>query len=142
MAKFLKVFVSLVFALLAAMFGVFAVAVVKAIVPIFRLTEGTQFQIYVQDPFLYIFGPLYLGYLAFRATMKKEMDRIELNSLALGVVTALMAAIITAWVIPFRSFLGPIRWLLILAQFPVIPFGVGYATYRVGIRKRSNTVAR
>ena len=41
MPKILKVFIALIFALLAAMVGVVAVAIAKAIVPIFRLTSGT-----------------------------------------------------------------------------------------------------
>jgi H+/Cl- antiporter ClcA len=70
MLKMLKVFVSLIFALMAAMAGVFAVAMIKAIVPIFAFTEGTKFQVYVQDPILYTLGPLYFGYLAFRGVWK------------------------------------------------------------------------
>jgi hypothetical protein len=50
MPKVLKVFVALTFALLAAMGGVVAVAIAKAVVPIFRLTSGTKFEVYVQDP--------------------------------------------------------------------------------------------
>ena len=66
MLKIVKVFVSLIFAFMAAMVGVFAIAIMKAIVPIFSFTEGTKFQVYVQDPILYTFGPLYFGYMAFR----------------------------------------------------------------------------
>jgi hypothetical protein len=71
MLKILKVFVSLILALIAAMIGVFAVALMKAIVPIFSFTEGTKFQVYVQDPILYTLGPLYCGYMAFRGVMSK-----------------------------------------------------------------------
>ena len=70
MLKILKVFVSLIFALMAAMVGVFVVAMMKAIVPIFSFTEGTKFQVYVQDPILYTLGPLYCGYMAFRGVWK------------------------------------------------------------------------
>jgi hypothetical protein len=66
MLKILKVFISLTFALLAAAVGIFAVAIVKAIVPVFRLTSGTKFEVYIQDPILYTLGPLYCGYMAFR----------------------------------------------------------------------------
>jgi len=55
---------------MAAIVGIFAVAIVKAIVPIFRLTAGTKFEVYVQDPVLYIVGPLYCGYMAFRGMRK------------------------------------------------------------------------
>jgi hypothetical protein len=70
MLKILKVVISLTFALMAAMVGIFAVAVVKAIVPVFRLTAGTGFEVYVQDPVLYTLGPLYCGYMAFRGARK------------------------------------------------------------------------
>jgi len=70
MLKMVKVFVSLIFALMAAVVGVFAIAIMKAIVPIFSFTEGTKFQVYVQDPILYTFGPLYFGYMAFRWVWK------------------------------------------------------------------------
>jgi hypothetical protein len=70
MFKILKVFVSLIIALMATMVGVFAMALMKAIVPIFSLTEGTKFQVYVQDPILYTIGPLYCGYMAFRGAWK------------------------------------------------------------------------
>ena len=71
MLNILRIFVSLIFALMAAMVGVFAVTIMKAIVPIFSFTEGTKFQVYVQDPILYIIGPLYCGYMAFRGVMKQ-----------------------------------------------------------------------
>jgi hypothetical protein len=70
MLKIFKVFISLTFALIAAMAGIFAVASVKAIVPVFRLTSGTKFEVYVQDPILYTLGPLYCGYMAFRGVRK------------------------------------------------------------------------
>jgi hypothetical protein len=72
MLKILKVFISLIFALMAAMGGVLAVAIIKAIVPIFLLTSGTKFEVYVQDPILYTLGPLYCGYMAFRGVMSKS----------------------------------------------------------------------
>jgi hypothetical protein len=135
MPKVIKVFISLVFGALVAMLGVPMVAMVKAVLPIFRLTEGTSFQIYLQDPILYIFGPLSLGYVAFRAAMRKNMTSVVLNSTALGVVAGLAAAVITAWAIPFREFEGPVRWLLILAQFPIIPLVLGYTVFRVAARR-------
>ena len=70
MPKILKVFISLIFALMAAMAGIFLVAIMKAIVPIFLLTSGTKFEVYVQDPILYTLFPLYGGYMAFRAVLK------------------------------------------------------------------------
>ena len=70
MFKILKVFVSLITALMAAMVGIFAVALMKAIVPIFSFTEGTKFQVYVQDPIIYTIGPIYCGYMAFRGVWK------------------------------------------------------------------------
>jgi ribose/xylose/arabinose/galactoside ABC-type transport system permease subunit len=70
MLKTLKVIISLISALLAAVAGVFVVAIVKAIVPIFRLTSGTRFEVYVQDPILYTLGPLWCGYMAFRGIMR------------------------------------------------------------------------
>ena len=70
MLKILRVFVSLTFALMAAAVGIFAVATVKAIVPVFRLTSGTKFEVYIQDPILYTLGPLYCGYMAFRWVWK------------------------------------------------------------------------
>jgi hypothetical protein len=41
---------------MAAIVGIFIVAIVKAIVPVFRLTSGTNFEVYVQDPILYTVG--------------------------------------------------------------------------------------
>jgi hypothetical protein len=70
MLKIVRAFVSSAFALMAAMVGVFAVAMMKVIVPIFSFTEGTKFQVYVQDPILYTLGPLYFGYMAFRGAWK------------------------------------------------------------------------
>jgi len=70
MLKILKIIISLTLALMAAMVGVFAVAMMKAIVPIFSFTEGTKFQVYIQDPILYTLGPLYCGYIAFRGARK------------------------------------------------------------------------
>jgi len=70
MLKILKIIISLTLALMAAMVGVFAVAMMKAIVPIFSFTEGTKFQVYVQDPVLYTLGPIYCGYMAFRGVWK------------------------------------------------------------------------
>lgn len=70
MLKILKVLVSLTLAVVAAMAGVFAVAMMKALVPLFSFTEGTKFQAYVQDPILYTAGPLYFGYMAFRGVRK------------------------------------------------------------------------
>ena len=70
MLKILRVLISLILALMAATVGVFAMAIMKAIVPIFSFTEGTKFQVYVQDPLLYTLGPLYLGYMAFRGAWK------------------------------------------------------------------------
>jgi hypothetical protein len=73
--KILKILISLLFALLAAAVGVFVVAIVKAIVPIFRLTAGTKFEVYVQDPILYTLGPLSCGYMAFRRVMSISIWR-------------------------------------------------------------------
>jgi len=135
MLKTLKVFISLTFALMAAMLGVFAVAMVKAIVPIFRLTSDTKFEVYVQDPILYTLGPLYCGYVAFRGVMSKNMNERVLKSTAAGVVAGIVTTIVGAFAIPFRNFEGPLRWLLILAQFPIIPFFVGYMVYRITVKE-------
>jgi hypothetical protein len=75
MSKIVKVVVSLVFALLAAMAGVVAVAMLKAITPIFQLTSGTWFEAYIQDPILYTLGPLYFGYMTFRWAMSRSTGR-------------------------------------------------------------------
>ena len=131
MTKILKVFISLIFALLAAMVGVVAVAIAKAIVPIFRLTYGTKFEVYVQDPILYILVPLYGGYMAFREVMSKSMNERVLKSTALGVAAGIVTTIVGTFAIPFRNFEGPLRWLLILAQFPIVPFVVAYMVYRI-----------
>jgi hypothetical protein len=142
MLKALRVFVSLIFALLAAMVGVPAVAIAKAVVPIFRLTSGTKFEVYVQDPLLYTVVPLYCGYMAFRSVMSTSMNERVLKSIALGVVTGLVTAIACAFVIPFRNFDGLLRWLLILAQFPIIPFVVGYMVYRIALMVVDDKEAR
>src|ERR1017187_3700165 len=131
MLKILKVFISFTFALMAAMGGIFAVAIVKAIVPWFRFTSGTEFERYVQDPILYTLGPLYCGYLAFRGVMSKSMNERVLKSTALGVAAGIVTTIVGTFAIPFRNFEGPLRWLLILAQFPVVPFVVAYMVYRI-----------
>lgn len=60
---------------MAAMLGVFAVAMVKAIVPIFQFTEGTRFQVYIQDPVLYTVGPLYCGYMV-NVSLKHTRPRL------------------------------------------------------------------
>ena len=73
--KVLKVLVSLTLAVVAAMAGVFVVALGKAIVPIFRFTAGTRFELYVQDPILYTLGPLYFGYMAFKGIMSRLNQR-------------------------------------------------------------------
>lgn len=80
MRKILKVLISLTVALMAAMVGIFAVAIVKAVVPVFRLTSGTKFEVYVQDPILYTVGPLYCGYVVFRGVMNKIMKEKVLKS--------------------------------------------------------------
>ncbi len=72
MPKILKVLISLIFALIAIMLGVFAVATMKAIVPVFRFTSGTELEVHVQDPILYVLGPLFCGYMAFRKIMRKS----------------------------------------------------------------------
>ena len=131
MLKILKVFISLTFALMAAMAGIFAVAIAKAIVPVFRLTSGTKFEVYVQDPILYTLVPLYGGYMAFREVMSKSMNERVLKSTALGVAAGIVTTIVGTFAIPFRSFEGPLRWLLILAQFPIVPFVVAYIVYRI-----------
>ena len=131
MLKSLKIFISLTFALMAAMLGIFAVAMVKAIVPIFQFTEGTRFQVYIQDPVLYTVGPLYCGYMAFRGVMSKNMNEIVLKSTAAGVAAGIVTTIVGAFAIPFRNFEGLLRWLLILAQFPIVPFVVAYMVYRI-----------
>jgi len=131
MLKSLKIFISLTFASLATMVGVIAVAMVKAIVPIFQFTEGTRFQVYIQDPILYTLGPLYCGYLAFQGVMSKNMTERVLKSTAAGVAAGIVTTIVGAFAIPFRNFEGLLRWLLILAQFPIIPFVVAYMVYRI-----------
>jgi hypothetical protein len=131
MLKILKVFISLTFALLTAMAGIFLVAIVKAIVPIFRLTSGTEFEVYVQDPILYTLIPLYGGYMAFRGIMRKSMNERVLKSIALGVVAGIVTTIVGTFAISFQNFEGPIRWLLILTQFPIVPFVVTYMVYRI-----------
>jgi hypothetical protein len=73
--KVLKVLISLTLAMVAAMAGVFAVALGKAIIPIFHFTAGTRFELYVQDPILYTLGPLYFGYMAFKGVMSKLNQR-------------------------------------------------------------------
>jgi len=75
MRKFLKVLVSLTLAVVAAIAGVFVVAIAKAIVPIFRLTAGTRFEVYVQDPILYTLGPLSFAYMTFQGVMSKLKRR-------------------------------------------------------------------
>lgn len=132
--KIIKVLISLTFALIAAMLGVFAVAIMKAIVPIFRLTSGTDFEVYVQDPILYVLGPLFCGYMAFRMVMSKNMNNTVLKSTALGVLAGIVATIVGTFAIPFRNFEGTLRWLLILAQFPIIPFIVAYIVYRITVK--------
>jgi hypothetical protein len=131
MLKILKVFISLTFALLAAMAGICLVAIVKAIVPIFRLTSGTEFEVYVQDPILYTLIPLYGGYMAFRGIMRKSMNERVLKSMALGVFAGIVTTIVGTFAIPFQNFEGPVRWLLILAQFPIVPFVIAYMVYRI-----------
>src|ERR1039458_9929764 len=133
MPKVLKVFIALIFALLAVMGGVVAVAIAKAIVPIFRLTSGTKFEVYVQDPILYILVPLYGGYMAFREVMSKSMNERVLKSTAFGVAAGIVTTIVVTFAIPFRNFEGPLRWLLILGQFPVVPFVVAYIVYRIAL---------
>ena len=64
--------------------------IAKAIVPIFRLTSGTKFEVYVQDPILYILVPLYGGYMAFREVMNKRMNERVLKSTALGVAAGIV----------------------------------------------------
>ena len=139
MKKFLKVFIALTFALVAAMFGVVGVALVKAVVPIFRLTAGTQFELYVQDPVLYIGGLLLCAYLAFRKTMRTSLSGRRLNAAALGVLVGIIATVILPFAVPFRHYEGIARWLVILAQFPVVPFVFGYSVYRVGAKDTGHT---
>ena len=139
MARFLKVFISLTFALVAALFGVVAVALVKAVLPIFRFTAGTQFELYIQDPILYLGGPLLCAVTAFRKTMRANLGGRGLNAAALGVLVGIVAAAIAPFALPFRPHQGAARWLVILLQFPVIPFALGYAVYRLGARDRSPT---
>jgi hypothetical protein len=131
MTKALRVFLSLVFALLAAMVGVFAVAMAKAVVPVFRLASGTAFEVYVLDPILYTVGPIWCGYMAFRRFMSMSLSDGALKSVASGIVAGIVTTIACTFAIPFRDFEGPLRWLLILTQFPIIPFVVGYIVYRV-----------
>ncbi len=128
--KVLKVFVALTFALLATIFGILGVALAKAIVPIFQLTSGTWFEVYVQDPILYVLGPLFCGYTAFRKVMDEITNERVLKSTALGVVAGIVTTIVGTFAIPFRNFEGGLRLLLVLAQFPLIPFVVGYIVYR------------
>ena len=66
--------IALAAAVLAAGLGVFGIALVKAIIPIFAITEGTWFQIYVQDPLLYTLVPLYCAWLTFRLVFSR-LDR-------------------------------------------------------------------
>ena len=139
MLKILKVFISLIFALMAAMVGIFAVAIMKAIMPIFSFTEGTKFQVYVQDPVLYILVPLYGGYMAFREVMSKSMNGRVLKSTALGVAAGIVTTIVGTLAIPFRNFEGPLRWLLVLAQFPIVPFVVAYMVYRITLTMYHDT---
>ena len=127
----IKIFISMTFALIAAMLGVFAVAITKAVVPIFRLTAGTAFEIYVQDPILYFLTPLFCGYITFRKIMRKNISGTVLKSTALGVFAGIVASIGTIWMIPFHNFEGTVRWLLILIQFPITPFLTGYIVYLV-----------
>ena len=134
MLKILKVLISLTFAFIAAMVGVIAVAIGKAIVPWFRLTSGTEFERYVQDPILYTLVPLYFGYRAFRETMSASVNEMELKSMALAVFAGIVTTIVGTFAIPFRNFEGPLRWLLILAQFPIVPFGVAYMVYRITLK--------
>ena len=140
MPKILKVLISLTFALIAAMLGVFAVAIMKAIVPVFRLTSGTEFEVYVQDPILYVLGPLCCGYMAFRKITSKSINNRVLKSTAFGVLAGIAAATIGTFTIPFRNFEGSLRWLLILAQFPIIPFVVAYIVYRITVKQQKTNV--
>jgi hypothetical protein len=131
MLKILRVFIALTVALMAAMVGIIAVAIMKATTPIFRFTSGTEFEVYVQDPILYTLVPLYFGYMAFRAVMRKSMNERVLKSTALGVAAGIVTTIVGTFAIPFQNLEGPLRWLLILAQFPIVPVVVGYIVYRI-----------
>lgn len=140
MEKLMKIFISLTFGTLAAIVGVAAVAVIKAVVPIFRLTAGTAFETYVQDPVMYAFGPLIFACVVFRRFMRKEVSRVLLRSRALGVLAGIAAWIGATLAIPFRDFEGTRRWILILAQFPGIPLLVGYLVHRIAYERYKRAV--
>jgi uncharacterized membrane protein len=63
--------------------------------------------------------------------MRKNISRTVLKSTALGVFAGIVASIGAMWMIPFHNFEGIVRWLLILVQFPIIPFLTGYIVYLV-----------
>ena len=69
--------------------------------------------------------------MAFREVMSKSMNERVLKSTALGVAAGIVTTIVGTFAIPFRNFEGPLRWLLILAQFPILPFVVAYMVYRI-----------
>jgi hypothetical protein len=108
--KLIKIFISMTFALIAAMLGVFAVAITKAIVPIFSLTAGTTFETYVQDPILYFLTPLFCGYITFRKIMRKNISKTVLTSIALASISTVPQMTNARWrVLPVR--LAPSRWI-------------------------------
>ena len=69
--------------------------------------------------------------MAFREVMSKSMNERVLKSTALGVAAGIVTTIVGTLAIPFRNFEGPLRWLLVLAQFPIVPFVVAYMVYRI-----------
>ncbi len=71
MRNVLVIPVALAAVLIAVGLGVFAVALVKAVIPIFTITEGTRFQVYIQDPVLYTVGPFYCGWVTFRLVFSR-----------------------------------------------------------------------
>jgi hypothetical protein len=136
LSKALRVFVSIAFGVLAAFFAIPFVALIKAITPLFGILGGTAIETYILDPILYFICPLVFGYKVFQEVMNSERIRAELAPIACGVIAGIIAAICTMWGIPFRNYRGPVRWILILAQFPIIPFGFGYFAYRVALYRK------
>jgi hypothetical protein len=75
--------------------------------------------------------------LGLRAIQRRRGPKLRTRSpssragTAAGVVAGIVTTIVGTFAIPFRNFEGPLRWLLILAQFPIVPFVVAYMVYRI-----------